>query len=347
MNRSFVACFAAVVLLSGCLLLGCSASAPQPEVSGNEASQTSAAEISFEPEADKIHVLINAQPFTTYHFEEKWDKPFLHPVRTLSGIDVSRGWPVEPREGESDDHIWHRGLFMGHDRINGADFWRELGRDKTATLVPRSTPTFSVADGQGTISAELDLLTTKKESLGAIRQVFTFSVEGDSAVIDANITILADRGVALTMGDTEEGWVGFRFDDAFKQENGATLLNSDGLLGTENIWGQARRLGRLFDDVARRNGWLGDFRPSQQPGISDVLACEGIRTLHGESLRREKLHRGRVKRRDNGSSRRRRAGVPVSPGDPSGKRGRSEGQRPLRAVQDRFVRVVRNSSSKQ
>ena len=237
MNRSFVACCAAVVLLSGCLLLGCSGSAPQPEVSGNEASQTSAAEISFEPEADKIHVLINGKPFTTYHFEEKWDKPFLHPVRTLSGVDISRGWPVEPREGESDDHIWHRGLFMGHDRINGADFWREQGRDKTAILVPRSTPTFSVADGAGTITADLDLLTTKKESLGAIRQEFTFSVVGDSAVIDAHITVLADRGVALTMGDTEEGWVGFRFDDAFKQENGATLLNSDGLLGTENIWG--------------------------------------------------------------------------------------------------------------
>ncbi len=233
MGRSFMACCAAALLLPGCSDL-----APQPEASGSGTPQTNAAEVSFEPEAGKIHVLINGKPFTTYHFEEKWDKPFLHPVRTLSGIDVTRGWPVEPREGESDDHIWHRGLFMGHDQINGVDFWRELGRDKTAIFVPRSAPASSVSDGKGTITAELDLLTPKKESLGAIRQVFTFSAEGDSAVIDIDITVLADRGRALTMGDTEEGWVGFRFDDAFTQENGATLLNSDGLVGTENIWGK-------------------------------------------------------------------------------------------------------------
>ena len=232
-GRCRVACWLAVLLFSGC-----SQSTPPASQKSDGPSSNGAPEISLQREAGKIHVRIAGQFFTSYHFEEKWDKPFLHPVRALSGREVSRGWPVDPRPGESDDHIWHRGLFMGHDRINGVDFWRELGRDKTGTLVPRSPPTASVSDGAARISAELDLLTPDGESLGAIRQGFTFTRLGTSAVIDVEVTVRADRGTALRMGDTEEGWVGFRFDDAFQQENGATLMNSGGLVGTENIWGQ-------------------------------------------------------------------------------------------------------------
>ncbi len=45
---------------------------------------------------------------------DKWDKPFLYPIRTVSGKVISRGWPVEPRDGDSTDHTWHRGFWYGH-----------------------------------------------------------------------------------------------------------------------------------------------------------------------------------------------------------------------------------------
>ena len=71
---------------------------------------------------------------------EKWDKPFLFPIRTVSGKVISRGWPLEPREGDSTDHTWHRGFWYGHGIINGADFWREQGREKTSRLILKSKP---------------------------------------------------------------------------------------------------------------------------------------------------------------------------------------------------------------
>ena len=230
MIRFVVAQAATLLLLVG---VACSP-APEPEPA------PPAPDVGFTAEAGRIDISLKGKPFTAYHFGEKWPKPFLHPVRSLEGTDVSRGWPVAPREGESDDHVWHRGLFMGHDGINGVDFWREKAPEETARLRPRSLP--QTDEAAGTLSVTLDLETPKGESLGALRQKFTFSTagspSGENAVIDVDVAFVADRGTALTLSDTEEAFVGFRFDDAFKQENGAWLTNADGLLGTENIWGK-------------------------------------------------------------------------------------------------------------
>ena len=225
-----------VAALAALLLLIAVSYSPAPE--SEPAAPTP--EVRFTAEANRIHVTLHGKPFTTYHFGEKWPKPFLHPVLSLQGTDVTRGWPVAPREGESEDHVWHRGLFMGHDGINGVDFWREKAPEETARLKPRSAPVTDEA--AGTLRVELDLETPEGESLGGLRQQFTFSTSGspggENAVIDVDVAIVADRGVALTLSDTEEAFVGMRFDDAFKQENGAWLTNADGLLGTENIWGK-------------------------------------------------------------------------------------------------------------
>jgi hypothetical protein len=36
-----------------------------------------AAAVSFEQGTEQIQVLIDGRPFTTFHYEETWDKPFL------------------------------------------------------------------------------------------------------------------------------------------------------------------------------------------------------------------------------------------------------------------------------
>ena len=230
MNRSW-ALTCTVALLCG--------SCTRPEIPPvAEAPTESATIFSFQSEVDRIHILLKGQPFTTYHFKKQWNRPFLHPVHSLSGIEVTRGFPVSPREGESTDHPWHRGLFIGHNRINGVNFWNDQDSTNKGVLVPRSAPRTSTADGQGILTTELDLLTPKGASLGTMLQTFRFAADGDNAIIDVDVMIVADRGQDLTLGDTQEGLVCFRFDDAFKQENGATLTNSDGLVGTENIWGK-------------------------------------------------------------------------------------------------------------
>src|SRR5262245_30084771 len=108
----------------------------------------------FEQQDGKIAVKLDGKPFTSYHYSDKWDKPFLHPILSASGEVVTRGWPVDSLPGDSNDHMWHRGLWYSHGDINGVDFWREKGRDQTGRLIPKRSPQAKA----GQITADLDLI---------------------------------------------------------------------------------------------------------------------------------------------------------------------------------------------
>jgi Methane oxygenase PmoA len=204
-------------------------------------------QITFKQQPNKIEVEIDGQPLATYYYSGEWMKPFLHRVRAASGVIVTRGFPVEKIEGESTDHIWHHGIWYGHGDINGVDFWREFtgdpNQDKKFPLpvgrfVPKSKPAVKSGKGVGSITADYDLVAPDKKVLGSLRQVFSFRRAGGNNLIDAEITISADRGVPLKMGDTEEGSFGLRFADEFKEERGGILTNSEGLKGTKMVWGK-------------------------------------------------------------------------------------------------------------
>jgi hypothetical protein len=47
--------------------------------------------------------------------------------------------------------------------------------------------------------------------------------------------------VTLRVGDSDDGGFAFRLDEAFREDRGALLRNSDGLTGTKNIWGKPAR----------------------------------------------------------------------------------------------------------
>jgi len=168
---------------------------------------------------------------------ERWDKPFLYPIRTLAGKTISRGWPLEPRAGDSEDHEWHRGFWYGHGDINGADFWREQGRDKTARLVARAAPEQS----RHGAAIELAMTPPGGKAMGSMRQEFRFTDTRDARLLDATITIRADAGQALRFGDTDDGGFAFRLSEAFREDRGARLRNSEGRTGTKEIWGKPAR----------------------------------------------------------------------------------------------------------
>ena len=206
--------------------------------------------VSFKEGTQKVDIEINGQPLATFHYEDTWLKPFLQAVRSASGTIVTRGYPFDKIAGESNDHFWHHGIWYGHGDINGIDFWREFTGNATedakfklpiGRFVIKGKPQLKMSRESGSLSAAFDLMRADKTSLGTIREVFTFRRSGNDNVIDAEITVSADRGVALKMGDTEEGSLGLRFADEFKEDRGAILTNSDGLKGAANIWGKRAR----------------------------------------------------------------------------------------------------------
>ena len=201
----------------------------------------SSAAVSFDRGKGAIRVLVDGEFLTAFRFGREWDKPFLYPLRTASGTVVSRGYPLEPREGEESDHDWHRGIWYGHGDINGHDFWRELGRDRTGTIVLLSDPVLEPGKESGTIEAKLGFRSADGELHGTVIQRYAFSVAAPSVRIDAELTFRADQGKNLRFGDTEDGGFAMRLADEFRQDRGALLLNAGGLSGTENIWGRQAR----------------------------------------------------------------------------------------------------------
>ncbi len=208
---------------------------------GRESGPEGAGAVTFERGDHQIRVKVGGEHFTTLHYSERWDKPFLHPIRTASGLTVSRGYPVDPAEGEVQDHDWHRGIWYGHGDINGHDFWRELGRGRTGTIVPVAEPILEEGEGRGAVEVLFGFRTAGGDTIGTVSQRYEFCRVGHAIRIDAVLRFAADREQDLRFGDTEDGGFAMRLARPFRQEFGAVLLNSEGERGTESIWGRAAR----------------------------------------------------------------------------------------------------------
>src|SRR3954466_2024842 len=82
---------------------------------------------------EKITVDIDGKPFTEFWIGPDTHKPYLAPLRSASGIVVTRAFPMNPDvKGESKDHPHHRGLWFTHGDVNGYDFWGNEADQKGA-----------------------------------------------------------------------------------------------------------------------------------------------------------------------------------------------------------------------
>src|SRR5258708_2882600 len=86
-------------------------------------------QVKITQDGDRIHVAIGGQPFTDFIMRGgEAQKPYLWPLRTASGVEITRHWPMEtvasePDEKKYHDHPHQRGLWFAHDQVNGVDFW--------------------------------------------------------------------------------------------------------------------------------------------------------------------------------------------------------------------------------
>jgi hypothetical protein len=199
--------------------------------------------LSLEKKTDTIAVLLDGRPLTALHFGAKWDKPFLHPLRSSSGVVISRGYPLDPQPGDNKDHAWHRGIWYGHGDVNGEDFWRELGPEKSGKLVPKRAPEAAIRNGAAVLKLSLDMQgrLPEKKRYGTIGEQYTIRANGPLVTIDAVITVAADAGMDLRFGDTDDGGFGFRLNESYREDRGARLINSAGGSGSKAIWGKSAK----------------------------------------------------------------------------------------------------------
>ena len=204
---------------------------------------------------NRIDVLVDHKPFTSYYFGLEAPKPYLHPLRSARGTIVTRGFPMASNvPGESHDHPHHRGMFFAHGDINGIDFWGEAqfaekapvvigGRKYSSENLPKGRTVFRKLEemrsspDSAIIRATFDLAGADGNPFGGETQSYTIRGDASDRIIDCEFAIIANRGRPLKMGDTKEGTFAIRVVKALEEPQGH-MLNSEGGVGEKGIWGK-------------------------------------------------------------------------------------------------------------
>ncbi len=227
------------------LLIACSSASPETWEA-----------VELKRDGDRIDILVNGRPFTTYCFGPAAAKPYLFALRSSQGTVVTRGFPMTDIPGEDHDEPHQRAMYFAHGDINGHDFWGEAefprwSHHPASTFgrtVFRALDEIRSGDGSGALSAEFDLVTSDNEKIAEETQAYSFSGDEHVRIIDCKFTIHANHG-PLRIGDTKEGTFAIRVVKTLAPPAGH-MVNSDGATGEKGTWGRRADWVDYYGNVA-------------------------------------------------------------------------------------------------
>ncbi len=220
-----------------------------------------AASVELKQGNEQIEVIIGGKPFSTYYFHKDVAKPYLMPLRTPSGVVVSRPFPLFNDVSMADRKLpgfepHQRPLYFDHGDIDGVDFWSEAvfssafrrsgaaNKQENANVVPRAhghmrlVKLEEVTGGPdaGVIRARYTLEDSNNRVLGEETQTYTFRGDDRRRIIDCEYVIYAGSN-AIVFGDTKEGTFALRLNAELSTPHDR-MLNSHGAVGEPAIWGK-------------------------------------------------------------------------------------------------------------
>ena len=113
---------------------------------------------------------------------EKYKKPFFWPLNG-HGVNLLRGYPIEPKTNEPADHPHHTGLYFCFGEVNGKEYWSKLP----------ITPKAIVKKEQGPGYARIVAQNAWGEDVAETQDV-TILDAGADVVMDWTITLTAANG---------------------------------------------------------------------------------------------------------------------------------------------------------
>lgn len=217
------------------------------------------------PAEKKVSVYHDETLITEYIYPDSLFKPVLHPLQTLTGIPVTRGFPVTKVVGERTDHPHQVGLFFTHESVNQLDFW-----NLSTAIPPKKRGKFGRIVHTRTVCAQglpdrATLITTslwksydQTQSLVEEMTTHVFSISDNLLQYDRTSELRALQTVQFE--DRKDALLGIRvarplelkndWADSFVEPDlsiskpridntGATgdFLNHDGFTG-EGVWGK-------------------------------------------------------------------------------------------------------------
>ncbi|MEJ1238606.1 PmoA family protein [Chryseolinea sp. T2] len=168
----------------------------------------------------KVSVLYNGKLLTAYCYFDSTEKPVLYPVKTLSGITVTRGYPVAPREGERTDHPHHLGIWLNYESVNGLDFWNNstaIAKEKLdhyGSIRHQKVLSSSGKGDRASLSTSSQWVDHGGNVLLNEVTDFQFSVSGSDFIIDRTSTLTGATDVEFK--DVKDGMLAIRVSRALE-----------------------------------------------------------------------------------------------------------------------------------
>ncbi|MEC8044153.1 MAG: DUF6807 family protein [Verrucomicrobiota bacterium] len=180
---------------------------------------------------DKIDVSIGGKFFATYNFN-KLAQPIIWPVQGPGNIRMLRDYPMKKdTPGEANDHPHHRAFFIGHQGMNGANFWHNQFKNSGTVEHLKVIETRSGED-----RALIKTLNSWKDNegkiIGADTRTLTFSGDDQAHILDLEINLHATNQ-DLVFEEFKDGFVGIRTHPDLR-------LNPSPKHGVKEVFGKAR-----------------------------------------------------------------------------------------------------------
>lgn len=204
-----------------------------------------------ELEDGSLSVHIGGEHFTTYYFGSDVVRPYFHPLMGPTGSAVTRGYPMVPapedvaNPGRTHpyDHPHHRGFYVAHGDVNGADNWSE--GPGHATMRHAGFTRLVSGPVYGSFDETVEWLNRDGNVVMLeTRRVTFFNAGPDERLFDVSLRFNAHTGT-VTLGDTKEGGliavrVASSMDGPEKKRPDAegTIENSYGGLQEDETWGK-------------------------------------------------------------------------------------------------------------
>ena len=163
----------------------------------------------------QIDILLGDRLLTSYCYYDSIRKPILFPVRSVSGVTVTRGFPIKPVPGETADHPHHTGLWLNYEYVNGFDFWNNStaiplkDRVKCGTIRHDKVISSKASSKQAELIVGENWTIPDGTTLLQEQTQFVFHAMGDQFLID-RITTLTAQDNEVSFKDVKDGFIAIR-----------------------------------------------------------------------------------------------------------------------------------------
>ena len=161
----------------------------------------------------KIDILADGKLFTSFCWYDNVYKPILYPVKTSAGTEITRGFPLNPKSGESTDHRHQVGIWLTYGNVNGLDFWGNGSEGKwgirSGEIKHLNIEKMVVGSGEGSFITNESWIDSVGNELLAEKSEYHFIASGHVRIIDRITTLTATKDT-VKFKDTKEGMFGIR-----------------------------------------------------------------------------------------------------------------------------------------